>query len=61
MLGKLLGKITGKSIGLVTGTPEFVISSTKATIKALVDEKNGFVTEFKSEFSKPNETQNTEV
>lgn len=52
MLGKLLGKITGKSIEVVTGTPEFVVSSTKATMEALKDAKDGFVTEFKSEFNK---------
>jgi len=52
MLGKLLGKITGKSIEVVTGTPEFVVSGTKATMEALKDAKDGFVTEFKSEFNK---------
>lgn len=53
MLGKFLGKVTGKSVEVVTATPEFVKTNTKATMEALKNAKNGFVTDFKAEFNKP--------
>ena len=61
MLGRLIGKVTGKTVEVVTGTPEFVKTNTKATLEALKDAKNGFVNEFKSEFNKSEETNSTEI
>lgn len=61
MLGKIIGKVTGKTVEVVTGAPEFVKTNTKATLEALKDAKNGFVTEFKSEFNKSEETNSTKI
>lgn len=61
MLGKIIGKVTGKTVEIVTGTPEFVKTNTKSTLEALKNAKNGFVSEFKSEFNKSGETDNTEI
>jgi hypothetical protein len=52
MLGKFLGKVTGKSVDIVTATPEFVKTNTKATMEALKNAKNEFVSDFKTEFNK---------
>lgn len=52
MLGKFLGKLTGKSVDIVTATPEFVKTNTKATMEALKNAKNEFVSDFKTEFNK---------
>ena len=45
MLGKFLGKVTGKSVEVVTATPEFLKTNTKATMEALKGAKDGFVTD----------------
>lgn len=52
MLGKFLGRLTGKSVDIVTATPEFVKTNTKATMEALKNAKNEFVSDFKTEFNK---------
>ena len=56
MLGKFLGKVTGKSVEVVTATPEFLKTNTKATMEALKSAKDGLVTDFKAEFKKPEVT-----
>ncbi len=61
MLGKIIGKVTGKTVEVVTGTPEFLKSNTKATLEALKDAKDGFVDEFKSEFNKSEKTELPEI
>lgn len=52
MLGRIIGKVTGKSVEVITSTPTFVTNTTKSTMEALKNAKDNFVTEFKSEIEK---------
>ena len=52
MLGKILGKVTGKSVEVITSAPTFVTNTTKSTMEALKSAKENFVTEFKTEIDK---------
>ena len=52
MLGKIIGKVTGKSVEVVTSAPAFVTNTTKSTMEALKNAKDNFVTEFKNEIEK---------
>ena len=52
----MLGKFTGNPGEVVTATPDFLKTNPKATMEALKGAKDGFVTDFKAEFNKPEVT-----
>lgn len=52
MLGKIIGKVTGKSVEVITSAPTFVTNTTKSTMETLKNAKDNFVTEFKNEIEK---------
>lgn len=52
MLGKLIGKVTGKSVEVITSAPKFVTNTTKSTMETLKNAKENFVSEFKTEVNK---------